>query len=99
VLDVWREWGQGLPETVNTSLAVQQLPPLPGIPEPLTGRLTVAVRYTALGDHAEARRLLEPMRAEATALMDTVGVLPYAAIGAVHADPVDPMPLSEITRC
>jgi hypothetical protein len=35
------------------------------------------------------------MRAAATALMDTVGVLPYAAIGAVHADPVDPMPLHE----
>jgi hypothetical protein len=95
VLHAWHDWGQGLPETVNTSLAVQQLPPLPGVPEPLAGRLTVAVRYTALGDHAEARRLLEPMRAAATALMDTVGVLPYAAIGAVHADPVDPMPLNE----
>ena len=95
VLHAWREWGQGLPESVNTSLAVQQLPPLPGVPEPLAGRLTVAVRYTALGDIAEARRLLEPMRAAATALMDTVGVLPYAAIGAVHADPVDPMPLHE----
>jgi hypothetical protein len=95
VLHAWRTWSPALPETVNTSVAVQQLPPLPGVPEPLAGRMTVAVRYTAVGDHAESRRLLAPMRAVAPVLMDTVGVLPYAAIGAVHADPVDPMPCHE----
>lgn len=95
VLHAWGSWAPGLPETVNTSIAVQQLPPLPGVPEPLAGRMTVAVRYTAVGDFAEAERLLAPMRAVATPLMDTVGVLPYAAIGMVHADPVDPMPVNE----
>ena len=95
VLHAWRSWTETLPETVNTSIAVQQLPPLPGVPEPLAGRTTVAVRYTAVGDVAEAERLLAPMRAVATPMMDTVGVLPYAAIGAVHADPVDPMPVHE----
>lgn len=95
VLHAWRAWSAQLPESVNTSVAVQQLPPLPGVPEPLAGRLTVAVRYTAVGDAAEARTLLAPMRAAAPVLMDTVGVQPYAAIGAVHADPVDPMPCHE----
>ena len=95
VLHAWRNWSAGLPETVNTSIAIQQLPPLPGVPEPLAGRMTVAVRYTAVGDFAEAERLLAPMRAVATPLMDSVAVLPYAAIGAVHADPVDPMPVIE----
>ena len=95
VLHAWRSWSAGLPETVNTSIAIQQLPPLPGVPEPLAGRMTVAVRYTAVGDFAEAERLLAPMRAAATPLMDSVAVLPYAAIGAVHADPVDPMPVIE----
>lgn len=95
VLRAWAGWCGGLPETVNTSVALQQLPPLPGVPEVLAGRLTVAVRYTAVGDLAEASRLLEPLRAVATPIMDTVGVLPYAAIGAVHADPVDPMPCFE----
>lgn len=95
VLREWAHWCGGLPETVNTSIALQQLPPLPGVPEPLAGGLTVAVRYAALGDFAEADRILAPMRAVAPALMDTVGVLPYAAIGAVHADPVDPMPVHE----
>ncbi|MDA2894361.1 FAD-binding oxidoreductase [Mycolicibacterium sp. BiH015] len=95
VLHVWREWCADLPETVNTSIAIQQLPPLPGVPEPLAGRMTVSVRYTAVGDFAEAERLLAPIRNAAAPLMDTVGVLPYAAIGAVHADPPDPMPVNE----
>ena len=95
VLHAWAAWSVGLPETVNTSLAVQQLPPLPGVPEVLAGRMTVAVRYTAVGDFDEAERLLTPIRTVATPVMDTVSVLPYAAIGAVHADPVDPMPINE----
>jgi hypothetical protein len=95
VLHAWRSWSQELPETVNTSIAIQQLPPLPGVPEPLAGRMTVAVRYVALGDAAEGERLLAPMRAVAAPVLDTAALLPYAAIGAVHADPVDPMPINE----
>lgn len=95
VLRGWQQWSAALPENINTSIAFQQLPPLPGVPEPLAGRLTVAVRYTALDDFAEAAALLGPMRETAAPILDTVGVLPYAAIGAVHADPVDPMPVYE----
>lgn len=95
VLHAWRSWSADLPETVNTSIAIQQLPPMPGVPEPLAGRMTVAVRYTAVGDFAAAEQLLAPMRAVATPILDTLGVLPYAAIGMVHADPVDPMPVNE----
>ena len=95
VLHQWHRWAADLPDEVNTSICIQQLPPLPGIPEPLAGRLTVAVRYAAVGDFAEAQRLLQPMRDVAPSLIDAVGVMPYAAIGAVHADPVDPMPTHE----
>lgn len=95
VLRAWAQWHTGLPENINTSIAFQQLPPLPGVPEPLAGRLTVSVRYTALDDFAEAAALLAPIREAATPVLDTVGVLPYSAIGAVHADPVDPMPCFE----
>lgn len=68
---------------------------MPGVPEPLAGRLTVAVRYVAVDDFDGAERRLAPLRAVATPVLDTVGVLPYAAIGAVHTDPVDPTPVSE----
>ncbi len=95
VLREWAAWCASLPESISTSIALQQLPPLPGIPEPLGGRFTVALRYAAVGDFDEAEKLLAPMRAVATPVLDTVAVLPYAAIGAVHGDPVDPMPLCE----
>ncbi|WKG05287.1 FAD-binding oxidoreductase [Mycolicibacterium sp. HK-90] len=95
VVREWARWCADLPESVSTSIALQQLPPLPGVPEPLAGRFTVAVRYAATGDFAEGERLLAPMRAVATPVLDTVAVLPYSEIGAVHADPVDPMPCYE----
>lgn len=95
VLREWARWSVGLPENINTSVALAQLPPLPGVPEQLAGRLTVAVRYAALDDLPEAAALLAPMREAAAPILDTVGVLPYPAIGAVHADPVDPMPIHE----
>lgn len=37
----WRRWSAELPESANTSLCLQQLPPMPGVPEPLDGRRTV----------------------------------------------------------
>ena len=61
----------------------------------MAGRFSVAVRYVALGDPAEAAELLAPMRAAAPVMLDAVGVLPYSAIAAVHADPVAPMPVRE----
>ena len=50
------------PASVNTSVALLQLQSMPGVPKPLAGRLTVAVRYAALENAAEAERLLAPMR-------------------------------------
>ncbi|WP_083409835.1 FAD-binding oxidoreductase [Mycolicibacterium rutilum] len=95
VLHGWRTWCADLPESITTSIALQQLPPLPGVPEPLAGRFSVSVRLAAIGDHGEAQRLLEPMRRVADPVLDAVSVLPYAAIGAVHADPVEPLPVHE----
>ena len=39
--------------------------------------------------------MFAPIRAVATPLLDAVGVMPYAAIGAIHADPPGPMPVRE----
>ena len=74
----WAAFSAGLPESVNTSIALQQLPALPGVPEPLAGRLTVAVRYAAVGDVAEAQRLLEPMRAVAEPVLVGIKLIPEA---------------------
>ncbi|WP_026910926.1 FAD-binding oxidoreductase [Patulibacter minatonensis] len=92
VLHAWRTWAPALPEHANTSVALLQLPPLPGVPPVLAGRLTVAVRFASVEDAGTCEALLAPMRAVATPILDAVGPIPHAAIGAVHADPVDPLP-------
>jgi hypothetical protein len=97
VLRAWAGWTAALPEHANTSIALLQLPPLPGVPEPLAGRLTVAVRFTSTEPAAACEPLLAPMRAVAPPLIDTVATIPYSAIGSVHADPPDPMPAKEAT--
>jgi hypothetical protein len=95
VIARWREWSATLPEEATTSFALLQLPPLPFVPPELAGRLTLAVRYLWTGEPSDGERLLAPMRAAAPTVLDGVGVLPYAAVDAVHADPVDPMPVVE----
>jgi hypothetical protein len=95
VLHGWRSWAATLPESVTTSVARLNLPPAPELPEPLRGRAVVHVRFAHVGDLGEGERLAAPLRALAPPLLDTLGALPYAALGAIHADPTEPMPVCE----
>ncbi len=97
VLRAWVGWCETLPREATTSIAMLQLPRMPGVPEPLAGRFTVAVRFAWTGDPAAGAAVLAPIRAVAPALMDGVGPLPYAGLGAIHADPVDPIPVREVS--
>ena len=96
VIAGWREWSQRLPFEGTTSFAIFQLPPMDGVPEPLAGKTSVSVRFTWTGDVAEGERWFNEIRALGTPILDGVGVLPYAAIDAVHTDPVDPMPVYDV---
>lgn len=95
VVHRWRDWSAALPPEATTSFALLQLPPLPGVPEPLAGRFTVSVRFAWTGSPESGAAVLAPMREAATPLIDAVQTIPYAAIGIVHADPVDPIPAVE----
>jgi hypothetical protein len=95
VLHAFSTWTQSLPEQVTPSLALLRLPPAPELPEPLRGRFVVHLRVAVVGDPGETDELLAPLRAVAPPLLDTVTTLPYAAIGTIHADPVQPMPVVE----
>jgi FAD/FMN-containing dehydrogenase len=92
VWPAWCDWAPTLPELACTSLAVQRLPALPQLPEPLRGASVLHLRFTHLGPADEGQQLLAPMRALGPALMDTVGEMPYSSIDLVHMDPVDPLP-------
>jgi FAD/FMN-containing dehydrogenase len=95
LLHTYRTWVATLPEETTTSIALLRLPPLPELPEPLRGRFVVHLRFAHLGPAAEGAELLAPMRAVAPAVLDLVADMPYAAVDAIHMDPVDPMPTWE----
>lgn len=95
VVERWREWSAGLPELATTSVALFQLPAMPGVPPELAERLTLSVRYVWTGDAAQGERWFAPMRAAAPVLLDDVADKPYTAIDSVHTDPLDPMPAHE----
>ncbi len=97
LLRAWRDWASDLPREAGTSAALLQLPEMPGVPPILAGKLTLAVRFATTADPDTGAQLLAPMRAAATPLLDAVAPLPYAAIGAIHADPPVPMPAHEGT--
>ncbi|MBJ8341149.1 FAD-binding oxidoreductase [Antrihabitans sp. YC3-6] len=95
VLRGWREWVHMIPESVSTSVAVLNLPPLPDLPEVLRGRTVLHVRYATADRRDEYTSIIGAIRALATPLLDTVSDIHYADLGAIHADPTDPMPVSE----
>lgn len=95
VLHRWREHTTTLADDVSTSVARLNLPPLPDVPEPLRGRAVLVVRYVRHGHLAAPDPLVDDLRQVAAPILDAVGDLPYAQIGAVHADPDDPMPFVE----
>jgi hypothetical protein len=95
VLRAWAFWNQDLPREASTSVALLRLPDLPGVPPPLAGRLTLAVRFAWTGSEERGAEVLAPIRAAAVPIVDTVAMMPYAALGSIHADPVEPMPTHE----
>lgn len=96
VVPAWAAWAQDLPREATTSLAVTRLPAVPGVPDALAGRTAVAVRFAWTGDPATGAEVLAPVRAAAgDPLLDTVDVMPFGAVGSIHADPDTPAPVHE----
>jgi FAD/FMN-containing dehydrogenase len=95
VVRTWAAWCADLPPEATTSLAILRAPAMPGVPEPIAGRTTVTVRFAWTGDPAEGEAVLAPIRDVAPVVFGMVGVLPPAAMGVIHSDPVDPMPTAE----
>lgn len=93
VIDAWRSWSDALPEQATTSFVLFQLPPIPGVPPQLAGRMTLGVRFLWTGEPGHGERLLDEIRSVAPVILDDAALKPYTAIDSVHADPVDPMPV------
>ncbi|WP_197023641.1 FAD-binding oxidoreductase [Rhodococcus sp. UNC363MFTsu5.1] len=95
VLHGWRDWVHRIPESVSSSVAVVNFPPLPALPEALRGRTVLHVRFAHVSETEDGEALLAPLRDLAEPIIDTVTEIMYADLGSIHADPTDPMPGAE----
>jgi FAD/FMN-containing dehydrogenase len=93
VLARYASWSADLSDETTTGIAFLNIPPLPFLPEPLRGKSVITVRGCYSGESPEAgEELFRPVREGlGEPIMDTFGVMPYAAMDAISMDPVDPM--------
>jgi len=93
VLDAYTRWSADLPDEMTSGVAFLNVPPLPALPEPLRGKSVIALRGCYCGESpGDGEELVRPMREElGEPIMDTFGMMPYAAMDSISMDPVDPM--------
>ncbi|MGB4779692.1 FAD-binding oxidoreductase, partial [Microbacterium sp.] len=94
-LHAWGRWTETLPTEMSTSAAIVRLPPLPELPDPIRGQTVLHVRTAYVGTAEQAEGVLAPLRAAAAPVLDSIGHLPYSALGSIHQDPANPMPVVE----
>ncbi len=91
ILQAWQAWTAGVPDSVTSVGRLLNLPPIPEIPKGLRGRSFVLVEAACLATEGEGIELLRPLR-ERGPEIDTFAMLPPTELGALHMDPVDPVP-------
>jgi len=91
VLHAWREWTATVPEEVTSVGRILQFPPIPDLPDFLSGKRFVVVEAAYLGDEFEGAELIRPLR-ELGPEMDTFAMIPAPALQELHMDPPQPVP-------
>jgi FAD/FMN-containing dehydrogenase len=84
VFKEFAQWtGAGLPDEISAFYDVLVAPPVPFLPEEVHGKQICAIIFCHCGDHAQAERLLAPIRAAATPIADLGGPMPYAGLNSL----------------
>src|SRR5215210_4337950 len=91
IMQTWREWTAGVPDSVTTSARIMQLPPLPELPEFLRGRGVVLIDGAIVEGAERAAEILAPLRALHPEV-DTFADMPPVGLSRIHMDPEEPMP-------
>ncbi|MFC4783746.1 FAD-binding oxidoreductase [Nocardioides sp. MAHUQ-72] len=86
VLRTWAAWAPGAPDEVTTSFRAMRLPPMPDLPEFLSGRELVVIDGAVLGSDELGRELLAELRALRPE-MDTFARVPARSLVRLHMDP------------
>jgi hypothetical protein len=91
VLHAWRELLPTLPDELMTWACLLQFPDIPDVPAVVRGGAYTVVMAAHIGDEADGRELLRPVR-ELGPEMDTFAMVPPIALGDLAMDPPDPLP-------
>ncbi|MEV1143172.1 FAD-binding oxidoreductase, partial [Micromonospora sp. NPDC049799] len=89
-LHAYAEWTRTVPDEMTSSVLMVMVPDIEAAPAPLRGRYVMHLRIAWCGAPEQGERLVAPLRAAASPLMDTLGVLPYERVGSIHHEPTDP---------
>ncbi|MEA2180237.1 MAG: hypothetical protein QOG77_3534 [Solirubrobacteraceae bacterium] len=91
VLHTWSELLPTLPDELMSWASIMHFPPIPDVPAFARGRSFAVVMAAHLGDEAEGRALLRPLRDLGPA-RDTFATVPPVVLGDLAMDPLDPVP-------
>jgi FAD/FMN-containing dehydrogenase len=91
VLHAWNALLPTLPDELMSWASVMHFPPIPDVPAFARGRSFAIVMAAFLGDEAEGREQLRPIR-ELGPLRDTFAMVPPVVLGDLAMDPLDPVP-------
>jgi FAD/FMN-containing dehydrogenase len=91
VLHTWASLLPTLPEELMSWASVMHFPPLPDVPAYARGRSFAVVMAAFLGDEADGRSLLRPLR-ELGPVRDSFAMVPPVVLGDLAMDPYDPLP-------
>jgi FAD/FMN-containing dehydrogenase len=91
-LRFFRDWTQTLPEAMTSSLAVLKFPDLPFVPEGIRGKTQLFLRAVYVGEEAEGAPYIQRWLDWKAPLQNSFRTMPFAEIGTVSNDPVDPSP-------
>ncbi len=74
-----REYVRSLPDEMTVWMVARTAPPLPFLPADVHGKMVVVVPFVGLGDEAEGRKLIEPIRQATASVGEGIGMHPYTA--------------------
>jgi FAD/FMN-containing dehydrogenase len=91
VFRTWNELRPELPDELTSWATVVHFPDLPFLPDPVRGASFAIIFAAFLGDERDGADLLSPIRALGP-VMDTLAMVPPAALADLAMEPPEPMP-------
>ena len=90
VLRTWQAWTVSVPEELTSAVTLLPMPDFPAVPEPLRGRYLAQVHIAFNGSPDEGEKLVEPLRAIGSLLVDELREMPYTESSTVFSEPDTP---------